>query len=101
MQRKALDFQGKPIRLRCPECRTRRTDPSLMVKHELKCSRPVCHCLSVTHPHRPGSYPLCEHNPMSGLLLAVRAGTDAEEAADIAADIAFNVKGRPSVACPF
>lgn len=90
-----------PDRLRCPECRTRRTDPRLMVLHRLKCERPLCHCLRVTHPHRPGSFPLCECNPMSDALLALLSGVSDEEAFDIAVEIAFQHQGIASTACPF
>lgn len=88
-------------RLRCPECRTRRTDPHSMVLHRLACKRPLCHCLRVTHPHRPGSYPLCEQNPMSDVLQALLQGVSDEEALDIAVEIALTKPGLPSVACPF
>lgn len=88
-------------RLRCPECGTRRTDPRLMVKHRLACIRPVCNCLRVPHPHRPGSYPLCEQNPMGDVLKALLEGMSEEDALELAADIAFNNPGRPSTVCPF
>lgn len=72
-----------------------------MVLHRLHCDRPVCTCMRVIHPHRPGSYPLCEANPMSDVLLALLNGVSDEEALDIAVEIALTTKGRPSVACPF
>jgi hypothetical protein len=90
-----------PIRLRCPECRTTRVDPRLMTMHRLKCTRPLCHCLRVPHPHRPGGFPLCEQSPMSDVLLALLQGASDEEAADIATTIAFERGGIPSKACPF
>lgn len=87
--------------LRCPECRTRRKGGRSMVMHRLTCTRPLCHCLHVTHPHRPGSYPLCAQNPMSGVLQALLMGVSDEEAFDIAVEIAFETQGIPSKACPF
>lgn len=91
----------RAMRLRCPQCRTRRTDAHAMVLHRLQCERPVCECLRVPHPHRPGSYPLCAHRPMSDVLLAVLQGASDEQAAEIAAEIAFTQPGTRSVACPF
>lgn len=92
---------ANPNRLRCPECGTRRTNPRLMVLHRLKCTRPVCHCLRVPHPHRPGGYPLCECNPMSDVLKAVLEGASEEQALEIAVEIAFDRPGQRSINCPF
>lgn len=90
-----------PNRLRCPECGTRRTDPRAMVLHRLKCVRPVCDCLRVPHPHRPGGFPLCEQNPDSDVLLAIAHGATTEEAMDISIEIALTRPGRRAVQCPF
>jgi hypothetical protein len=88
-------------RLRCPECRTRRTDPRSMVLHVLKCKRPLCHCLRVTHPHRPGSYPLCEQSLYSDVLKAALEGASEEEVDDIFLEIVLANPGKPSKVCPF
>lgn len=85
---------------RCVQCRTRRADRHLLALHEQQCKRPLCDCGGYHFRHRPGSR-LCEHNPMSAVLLASRAGTPDEELPDIAAGVAFHVKGRPSKVCPF
>lgn len=72
-----------------------------MVLHRLKCQRPVCTCMRVTYPHRPGSLPLCEVNPMSDALKASLEGATDEEVLDIADEIAFSKPGRRAVVCPF
>lgn len=92
---------ANPDRFRCPQCRTRRTDAHAMVLHVLACRRPLCHCLRVTHPHRPGSFPLCEQNPMSDALKASREGATDQEVAEIALEIALTRPGRRAVECPF
>ncbi|MBT9467112.1 hypothetical protein [Hydrogenophaga sp.] len=51
-----------PYRLRCPECRTRRTDSHSMVLHVLACKRPLCHCGGYPYAHRPGGGE-CHLNP--------------------------------------
>lgn len=86
---------------RFPQCRTRRKDPHLMVLHVMQCKRPLCHCLRVHHPHRPGSYALCVQRPFSELLIAERMGADDEQLFEMAIEIAFTTPGTPSVACPF
>lgn len=91
-----------PDRLRCPECRTRRTDPRSMVMHRLQCNRPLCHCLTgATHPHRPGSFRTCACNPLAGMFLALAYGATKEEAEEIALDIVMEQGGVPAVECPF
>jgi len=72
-----------------------------MVLHVLQCGRPLCDCLRVPHPHRPGSFPLCEHNPESDLLIAERTGASPEQLEDMALDIAWDRPGKPAKACPF
>lgn len=72
-----------------------------MALHVLHCKRPLCHCLRVPHPHRPASFPLCEQAMWSDLLKAALEGASHEQLADIAADIAWNAPGKPSVECPF
>lgn len=90
-----------PNRLRCPQCRTRRTDPHVMVLHRLHCGRPLCHCLAVTFPHRPSSFPACDLNPLAGYFRALLHGATREQADDIALGIAWHDGGAQAVACPF
>lgn len=91
-----------PNRLRCPQCRTRRTDKHLMVLHELKCKRPLCHCLTgATYPHRPGSTPHCVGNALSGMFLALAYGATKEEAEEIAMDIVLHGGAPRAMECPF
>jgi hypothetical protein len=90
-----------PNRYRCPECRTRRTDPHLMVLHIFKCKRPLCHCLRVTHPHRPGSFPLCEQNFYSDILKAALEGATREDVENILLERAWDHGGVSSKECPF
>lgn len=103
MPRKSADDDGPRMVLRCPECRTRRTDPRLMAFHRIHCKRPLCDCMRVPHPHRPGSYPLCKADPMSDVRLARMHGASDEEAADIALEIMLTqpFKPSPANACPF
>ena len=72
-----------------------------MVLHVMQCKRPLCHCLRVPHPHRPGSFPLCEANPNSDVLLAALHGATAEQCADIALEIAWTRPGKRATVCPF
>lgn len=72
-----------------------------MVLHVMGCKRPLCHCMRVTHPHRPGSYPLCEKNPMSDALIAALMGATEEQVEDVIADIAWHTPGKPAKVCPF
>ena len=98
---------GGRMVLRCPECRTRRVDPHLMVLHRLECERPLCTCMRVTFPHRPGSLPLCEQAPMSDVRLALRQGATEEQAEEIFLELALTgqgfkaTKGGGPQACPF
>lgn len=92
----------KPQQLRCPECRTRRTDRRLMTEHRIWCKRPLCHCMTgATFPHRPGSFKTCTCHPLAGMFLALAYGATDEEAQDIAIEIALSGGGRPAVECPF
>lgn len=74
-----------------------------MAKHRIECVRPLCHCLRVTHPHRPGSYPLCEFRPFSDLLKAALEGASEEQLQDIAMEIVLTTKfkGKATATCPF
>jgi hypothetical protein len=77
------------MRLRCPECRTRRTDPALMALHRLHCIRPLCHCEGVPFAgglaaHRPGTLG-CDLHPLAPLTRAERRGESPEMLAYIAA----------------
>lgn len=72
-----------------------------MVLHVLQCERPLCHCLRIPHPHRPGSFLLCEVNEMSAAAVAARMGASDDEIDDLIAEIAFSTKGKPSTDCPF
>lgn len=89
-----------PDRFRCPQCRTRRTDGRLFLLHVMECTRPLCHCGAYTYPHRPVSGE-CYQNPEAQVLHASRAGTPDDELADVAADVAFNMRGKPAKECPF
>lgn len=76
-------MRGRQIH-RCPECRTARADPHLLVLHRLKCKRPLCHCLTgATYPHRPGGTYHCEKHPLSAMFLALAYGATKEEAEDV------------------
>jgi len=106
MPHKHAADEGARLVLRCPECRTRRVDPRLMVFHRLQCKRPLCHCLRVPPPHRPGGFPLCEADPMSDVRLALLHGATPEEADDIALEILLTnpkaARRTPAGApCPF
>ena len=89
-----------PDRLRCPQCRTRRTDPHAMVLHRLQCKRPLCHCGGfVFDPgglahHRPGS-PCCDQHPRGPLMQALRGVDDPNEQLQILADWAWDTPGKP------
>lgn len=86
---------------RCPECRTRRTDPRKMLLHVLACKRaPVCSCGSYPYPHRPLSG-MCALNPDAQVALALRAGTPPEQLLDVAAAVAFHMPGKLARVCPF
>lgn len=72
-----------PNRLRCPECRTRRTDAHAMTVHLFSCVRPLCTCEGVPFvgglaAHRPGTRG-CVHHPLAGLDRAARYGASSEE----------------------
>lgn len=84
-------------RLRCPECRTRRTDPHAMVLHRLRCARPMCHCggpmfIGGLSKHRPGTR-FCIQHPRGSLQVALRGVTDLDEQLQILADWAFDTPG--------
>jgi hypothetical protein len=75
--------------MRCPECRTRRVDPALMVLHRLHCTRPLCHCEGVPFEgglaaHRPGARG-CDSHPLAPLTRAERRGESPAWLAYIAA----------------
>lgn len=72
-----------------------------MVLHVLQCGRPLCHCLRIPYPHRPGSFLLCECNEMSAVAVAARMGASDDELDDLIAEIAFDAKGKTSTDCPF
>lgn len=85
---------------RCPQCRTGRMSGALMVLHMMDCRRPLCHCMAYKHPHRPMGGD-CHANPDAQVALASRAGTPDAELLDVAADVAFNMRGKRAVVCPF
>lgn len=85
---------------RCPECRTRRQDFDLFMRHIHESGHCLCNCGGYHYAHRPGS-PFCKRNPFSDVLDASRRGESAEVCMDIAADIAFATPGRVSAECPF
>jgi len=64
--------------LRCPQCRTRRKDYALFLRHVAETKHAVCNCGGYHYPHRPAS-PYCEGNPLSALLLAERHGAEPED----------------------
>lgn len=86
-----------PNRLRCPECRTRRTDPRAMADHVAQCKRPLCTCEGVPFEgglgvHRPGTIG-CIHHPLAGLHRAERHGATPAELADIERRIRAELPG--------
>lgn len=88
---------------RCPECRTRRRDYGLFIRHVKSTGHTLCNCGGYHYKHRKGS-PFCEVNPMSAVLLASRAGTPDHECDEIALDIALTMPGRiykQGAECPF
>lgn len=89
-----------PDRLRCPECRTRRTDPRAFILHCMGCTRPLCHCGSYAYPHRPLGG-MCTLNPDAQVTLASRGGTPGEELLDVAIDVALHMRGKRMMAWPF
>jgi hypothetical protein len=89
-----------PNRLRCPNCRTRRTDPHAMVLHMLTCKQRDCTCGGYHFKHRWGS-PLCVGNDLSDVRLAARQGEPDEVLEEILIDIAFDKPGQRSAVCPF
>lgn len=90
----------RPVRFRCPQCRTRRVDGLAMLLHVMKCTRPVCHCGSYAYPHRPAGG-LCTLNPDVQVALASRAGTPDHELPDVADAVAFSMRGKAAKVCPF
>lgn len=86
-----------PNRLRCPNCRTRRTDPVAMRNHMPVCSKPFCFCEGVPFEkglahHRPGTRG-CEKHPLAGLDRAARHGASEAELADIERRIRAELPG--------
>lgn len=78
---------SNPDRLRCPNCRTRRTDPHAMAEHVRNCSRETCNCEGVPFErglgtHRKGTRG-CQHHPFAGLDRAARHGATPDELAQI------------------
>lgn len=86
-----------PDRLRCPNCRTRRTDPHAMVLHRLTCDRALCTCEGVPFErglatHRKGTRG-CVHHPMAALDRAARHGASDSELASIERRIRAELPG--------
>ena len=71
-----------------------------MFLHLLACKRPKCDCGGYPYQHRPGGG-MCYLNPDSQVLHASRAGTPDHELADVAAAVAFSMRGKPARECPF
>jgi hypothetical protein len=88
--------------LRCPECRTRRTTFSSMIKHIDVSGHSLCKCGGYHYAHRPRS-PCCTVNPWSTYNQAVRAGASDEELDGIGMDIVWDVPGslKDWGECPF
>jgi hypothetical protein len=87
-------------RMRCPQCRTSRVDAHKMFLHLIECERKLCTCGAYTYPHRPMGGD-CFQNPDAQVAHASRAGTPDHELADVAADVAFSMRGKTAVECPF
>ena len=79
---------------RCPQCRTRRKDHGLFTQHLRESGHRLCICGGYHYAHRPGS-PYCEQNPWSELRDAIRRDYSDEALMDIAADLAWENKGKP------
>lgn len=91
-----------PDRLRCPQCRTRRTSGHAMALHRLKCIRPLCTCEGVPFEgglaaHRPGTVG-CDQHPMAGLHRAERYGATPEQLQEIEREL---LARRPGPDVPF
>lgn len=77
-----------PDRLRCPRCRTRRTDAHAMVVHRLICPKNVwCHCggpafVDGLSKHRPGTL-YCDRHPEGPLHVALRYAVSKEDEEEI------------------
>jgi hypothetical protein len=91
---------GNPQRLRCPNCRTRRTDPHAMVLHQLRCRQVDCTCGGYHFKHRQGS-PLCVGNPWGDLNAARARGETPEVLEDIFFDTVLSKPAQRATACPF
>lgn len=85
---------------RCPECRTRRQDYGLFMRHLRESGHDVCDCFGYHHPHRKNSK-FCKHNPWYPLHQAQREGESSDALLDIFVDIAWDTPGKPSMVCPF
>lgn len=86
-----------PNRLRCPVCRTRRTDAHAMFLHQLQCKQDSCDCEGVPFQnglahHRKGTVG-CMHHPFAGLHRAERHGASPAELADIERRIRAELPG--------
>lgn len=84
-------------RLRCPNCRTRRTDPIAMREHMLVCAKGFCTCEGVPFErglgtHRKGTRG-CVHHPFAGLDRAARHGATDAELAEIEQRIKAELPG--------
>jgi hypothetical protein len=91
-----------PNRLRCPNCRTRRTDPRKMAEHVAQCLQDSCSCEGVPFErglgtHRKGTRG-CMHHPLAGLDRAARHGASDSELANIERRIRAELPGPD---CPF
>lgn len=80
--------------LRCPACRTRRATFTSLLEHIQASGHKLCYCGGYHHPHRPTGG-CCEQNVWGALRQAQRRGDPLDTQMEIAADIAFEARGKP------
>lgn len=81
-------------RYRCPQCRTRRTSFTALLRHCATHGHALCGCGGYHFKHRLGS-PCCVHNPMAPVHIALREGADIEQALEIQDDVIWFAPGKP------
>lgn len=85
---------------RCPDCRTRRADYKLFLRHVAETKHKVCHCGGYHYAHCPGS-PYCIRNPWSAYRDAERRGEDESVLVDIAIETALDHSKPGGIDPPF